>query len=117
MRDFRKLRVWKEAHKLTLAVYKASRALPYDEVYGLKSQMRRSCVSIPANIAEGCGRNSKAELVRFPHIAAGSSSELDYYLILAHDLDYLADAEHKQLSDTLTSLKRMLVAFTNKLKT
>ncbi len=93
MRDFRSLKVWEKAHHLTLAVYKATGAFPKEEVYGLTSQMRRACASIPANIAEGCGRSGIAELTRFLHIALGSASELEYHVILAHDLAFLSEIE------------------------
>lgn len=78
MKDFKKLKAWEKSHQLTLAIYKVTRSFPKDELYGLTSQMRRASVSIPANIAEGCGRGSDAELARFCHIAMGSASELEY---------------------------------------
>jgi four helix bundle protein len=71
MKDFKALKVWEKAHQLTLAVYKTTRTFPRDELYGLTSQIRRSCVSIAANIAEGCGRRGDAELARFLQIAMG----------------------------------------------
>ena len=77
MKDFKELKVWQKAHALTLAMYKETRRFPRDEQYGLTSQMRRSAASIPANIAEGCGRDGDAELARFLRIAMGSTSELD----------------------------------------
>ena len=86
MRGFRELKVWEKAHRLSLAIYKASSGFPKDELYGLTSQIRRSSVSIPTNIVEGCGRNGNAELARFLHIASGSASELEYHLLLARDL-------------------------------
>ena len=76
MRDFTKLKVWERSNQLTLAVYRATAAFPREETYGLKSQTRRSCASIPANIAEGCGRGTNADLARFLQIALGSASEL-----------------------------------------
>lgn len=93
MRDFRELKVWEKAHCLTLAVYRATTAFPRDEVYGLTSQIRRSCASIPANIAEGCGREGDAELARFLQIAMGSASELEYHLLLTRDLDFLNSSD------------------------
>jgi four helix bundle protein len=76
VRDFKTLQVWSKSHELTLSVYKATATFPRDELYGLASQMRRAASSIPANIAEGCGRNGNAELSRFFQIAMGSASEL-----------------------------------------
>ena len=73
MKDFKELKVWEKAHKLAVAIYKATLTFPKTEVYGLTSQMRRAGVSIPANIAEGCGRRSEVEFARFLQIAMGSS--------------------------------------------
>ncbi|HOT92032.1 MAG TPA: four helix bundle protein [Anaerolineae bacterium] len=117
MRDFRTLQVWEKAHRLTLAVYKATAEFPQSELYGLTSQIRRASASIPANIAEGCGRDTEKELARFMHIAAGSASELEYHLLLAHDLGFLPDAAYTDLNTSVTEIKRMLTSFTQKLKT
>ena len=65
MKDFRELKVWEKGHSLTMAVYRVTAGLPKNELYGLTGQIRRSCASIPANIAEGCGRSGDAELARF----------------------------------------------------
>ncbi len=84
MRDFKELKVWVKAHHLTLAVYQATSTFPATELYGLTSQIRRSCASIPANIAEGCGRSGDAELCRFLQIAMGSASvalSIIFYLL------------------------------------
>ena len=89
MKDFRKLEVWEKAHALTLSVYHAADPFPREELYGLTSQIRRAAVSIPTNIAEGCGRGSEAELARFLQIAMGSASEVEYELLLARDLGFL----------------------------
>jgi four helix bundle protein len=83
MQDFRKLKVWEKSHNLTLEIYKSTESFPGSEIYGLTSQTRRSCSSIPANISEGCGRKSAAEFARFLQIAMGSASELEYHLLLA----------------------------------
>ena len=81
MKDFRRLVVWQKAHLLTVAVYEAIAGFPKDELYGLTSQIRRACVSIPANIAEGCGRDGEAEFGRFLQIAQGPASELEYHVL------------------------------------
>ena len=116
MRDFRGLKVWEKAHHLTLAVYEATATFPRNEVYGLTSQIRRSCVSIPANIAEGCGRDGDVELARFLQISMGSASELEYHLLLASDLDLLKASDYDRLRSETTEVKRMLTSFIQKLR-
>lgn len=116
MRDFRDLKVWEKAHHLTLAIYGATGMFPRNELYGLTSQIRRSCVSIPANIAEGCGRDGNLELARFLQIAMGSASELEYHLLLARDLDLLNESDYEGLRSETTGVKRMLTSFIQKLR-
>ena len=111
MRDFKKIQVWEKAHKLTLQLYKLTTSFPKEELYGLTSQIRRAASSIPANIAEGCGRNTQVELARFIHIAAGSASELEYHLILAHDLGYIDAKIYSELDISINEIKRMLHGF------
>lgn len=116
MKDFKALKVWQKAHQLTLAVYLATPSFPRDEMYGLTNQIRRSCASIPANIAEGCGRSGDAELGRFLHIAMGSASELEYHLLLAHDLEFLNTLDYERLAAEVIEIKIMLTSFIQKLK-
>jgi four helix bundle protein len=116
MHDFTQLKVWVRSHRLTLAVYKDTVSFPKEEQYGLKSQIRRSCASIPANIAEGCGRGTNADLARFLQIALGSASELQNHLRLAHDLSILEPRDHERLSREVTEIKRMLTSFIENLK-
>ena len=116
VKDFKSLTAWSRAHDLTLKVYGATKGFPRDEIYGLTSQLRRACASIPANIAEGCGRSGDVELARFLVIAAGSASEVEYHLLLAHDLKYLSHSEYDQLNGEVNELKRMLTAFITKLR-
>jgi len=87
-KNFQDLVVWQKAHQLVLSVYRESRSYPSHELYGLTSQVRRACVSIPANIAEGFKKRTKPDKARFLNIAQGSLEECRYYLILAKDLDY-----------------------------
>lgn len=105
-----------EAYQFALALYRATAEFPRDEQYGLASQMRRAGVSIPSNIAEGCGRESNAELLRFCAIAMGSASEVEYQLLLARDLKYLTADDHTRLEADLLTVKRMLNAFTQHIK-
>ena len=72
MKDFRSLKVWEKAHALTLAIYKSTEKFPKHEIYALTSQIQRAAVSVPANIAEGCGKDSDAELKRYFLISMGS---------------------------------------------
>jgi four helix bundle protein len=116
MKNFRDLKVWEKGHRMTLAVYKATATFPHDELYGLTSQIRRSCASVPANIAEGCGRGSDADLARFPQIAAGSASELEYHILLANELGLLESRQYERLAEEVTEVKRMLTSFIQKLK-
>ncbi len=116
MRDFKELKVWQRSHKLALAIYKATLTFPKEEMYGLTSQMRRSCVSIAANIVEGCGRNGNVEFARFLQIAIGSASELEYLLLLSRDIGLLQTPDYDQLMTELSQVKKMLITFTKKLK-
>ena len=114
MKDFRKLDVWAKAHALTLAIYRVTAGFPTEERYGLTSQLRRAALSIPTNIAEGCGRNSDAELARFAEIAMGSSSEVEYLLLLSRDLNYLNSDTFERLADGVIEVKRMLAGLITK---
>lgn len=116
MRNFRDIKAWKKAHELVLSVYEATRTFPSDERYGLITQARRAAASIPANIAEGCGRDGEVELARFCEIAAGSASELEYHLLLAHDLGFLSQNQHDRLDSEVNEVKRMLNAFIKSLR-
>ena len=116
MRNFRELKVWERSHRLALEVYEATARFLRDELYGLTAQTRRSGASIPANIAEGCGRGGNADLARFLQIATGSATELEYHLLLAHDLDLLDTSDYERLSNEVTEIKRMLTSFIRSLK-
>jgi four helix bundle protein len=115
MRDFRKLKIWQRSHQLTLEVYKHTKNFPKTERYGLASQIRRSAASVPANIAEGCGR-SEGDFSRFLQIAMGSASELEYHLMLASDLDHIRKEEADQLIGELQQIKRMIVTYMKKVR-
>jgi four helix bundle protein len=116
MQDYRKLSVWKKSHLLAISVYKATGVFPKEEMFALTSQIRRACASIPANIAEGCGRGGGAELGRFLQIASGSTHELEYHLLLAKELGYLKPEKHDKISSQVNEIKRMLSALISKIK-
>ena len=117
MQSFRNLKVWEKAHVLTLDVYRSSRLFPREELYGLTSQMRRSSVSIGANIAEGCCRRGDCEMGRFLQIAMGSASELEYHLLLARDLVMLKREDYQRLCEEVIEVKRMLASLITRLRT
>jgi four helix bundle protein len=116
MRDFHELKVWEKAHRLTLAVYKVTSGFPREELYGLTSQIRRSSSSIPANIAEACGRGTNAEFAHFLQIGLGSAAELEYHLLLSHDLSFVSDVEYNSLRNDVIEVKRMLTSFIQTLR-
>jgi four helix bundle protein len=100
MKSFRDLKVWEKAHELTLAAYDATSNFPKQEMFGLVPQIRRCASSIPANIAEGCGRRGNGEFHRFLQIAMGSASELEYHLLLSRDLKILDTELHASLNSS-----------------
>jgi four helix bundle protein len=100
-----------------LEVYRAVTDFPRDELFGLTSQLKRSAASVPSNIAEGCGRNRDTELARFCEIATGSVTELDYQLLLAHDLGFLDAERYARLADDAKEVHTMLFSLIAKLRT
>ena len=115
MQDFRNLLVWRKAHTLALAVYRETRGFPRSELYGLTSQLRRGAVSIPSNIAEGCVRRTDNDFARFVYNAIGSASELEYQLLLAHELELIAPVAYAALAKDSIEIKRMLASLVKKL--
>jgi len=114
VKDFRELKVWERAHQMTLLAYKLTDRFPKHELFGLASQIRRCSSSIPANIAEGCGRVGNSEFHRFLQIACGAPNELEYHFLLAKDLGFLAEPDYLAVQRQLLDLKRLLVALTRK---
>jgi four helix bundle protein len=98
MGDFKKLEVWQLSHSLACDVYRSTVGFPKTEAYGLTSQLRRAAASIPANIAEGCGRSGDVEFGRFVRISLGSATELEYHLLLSKDIGLLDESTHVRLS-------------------
>lgn len=108
MSDYSKLEVWKKAHAMTLRLYTETQAFPRAELFTLTSQIRRAASSIGANIAEGCGRAGDGDLHRYLTMAIGSTSELDYHLLLATDLGYLKHDAAEELRNTNGEVARIL---------
>lgn len=111
MRNFRELSIWSKSHSFVLKIYSITKRFPKEEMFGITSQMRRSASSIPTNIAEGSGRNSNPDFKRFLTIASGSSSELEYQLILSKDLHYLSEDAFKELERDLIEIRKMMHSF------
>src|SRR2546423_310813 len=114
MQNFRELIVYRKAYALVIAMYRATKPFPDDERFGMTSQIRRCVASIPANIAEGCGRGESGDLARFLRIAAGSASELEFHLELARDLEYLPVDAYKILDGSVVEIKKMLSSLIGK---
>ena len=111
MRDFHNLLIWKRSHQLTLDIYKVSQSFPKEELFGLTSQIRRAVSSVPTNIAEGCGRNSNKDFAHFLQIAIGSASEVEYELLLAHDLQYINKDEYERLINEMVAIRKMIIKY------
>ena len=116
MKSYRELTVWQKSYAFVLEVYRETGAFPRSELFGLTSQLRRAAVSVPANIAEGYCRDTRADYVRFLFIAQGSVGELDTLLSLARDLAYLDEATAQQLTSLLTEVRRMLTRLVQSLR-
>ena len=108
MQEFRDLRVWQRAHRLTLDVYRATQRRKKCDYPGLIPQLRRAAASIPANIAEGCGHAGQREFARFLQMALASAFELDYHLLLAAELGVINRATFLELETEVKGVKKML---------
>ena len=116
MADYRKLLVWQRAHALALCVYDLTARFPRQETYGLTAQARQAAVSVAANLAEGSGRGSQAEFVRYCRISNGSLNELEYHILLARDLNYLDADSHVRVHGEIGELRRMITKFAKSLQ-
>jgi len=109
--NFTELEVWREARLLVKMVYECVGAFPKEEMYGLQSQIKRSVISIPSNIAEGCGRNHIKETIQFLYIARGSAFELETQLYLSLDLNFINEEQLIILLDKLKRIRILLAGF------
>lgn len=115
MHNFKELKVWQNSKNLVLDIYKDTENFPKTEIFGLTNQIRRASVSVPSNIAEGCGRSSNKDLTRFLDIANGSSRELETQLIIANELKFLDDSSFNTLIKKLDEVQKMIYGFKNSL--
>ena len=115
IRDFRDLNVWKKGIEIVKDVYEMTGQLPKQEFYGLVSQMQRSAVSIPSNIAEGFNRSHNKEYKQFLYIALGSCAELETQVEVALELKYISDEKKKDILTTIDYESRMLTNLVKKI--
>ena len=115
VQSYKELQVWQKAKKLALITYSITDTFPKEEVYGLRSQIRRSAVSIPSNIAEGRYRGSKQDYKKFLWVAYGSAAELDTQLEIARDLGLITDSQYNECAETLIEVLKMLNVMQQKL--
>ena len=108
--------VWKKGIELVKNIYRITDSFPKSEQFGLTSQMRRCAISIPSNIAEGCGRNSDKELINFLYIALGSSSELETQLIISVELDFLEEEKATECINQLNEIIKMTTSLIKSVK-
>ena len=111
--EYIKLEVWLETRKLTSLIYDATKLFPKEELFGLTNQMRRCAVSVPSNIAEGCGRHTAKDTIRFLHISRGSLYELETQSYLALDQKYLDEISFNVIFNQIQSSKKLLNGFIN----
>lgn len=116
MNHFRKILIWQKSISLVTKIYTSTRNFPKEEIFGLTSQIRRSSISIPSNIAEGSGRESNKDFIRFLYISLGSLFEMQTQLEIAKNILYLNEDEFNNLYEDSREVERMLVSFINKLK-
>jgi four helix bundle protein len=109
MKDYKKLRVWKKAHELVLMIYETTKNFPVEEKYGITSQIRRSGVSIPTNIAEGSGKYTQIDFARYLQISLGSTQEVDYLNFLATDLKFQEKETGDQIERATNEVRSMLI--------
>ena len=110
LKSFRELRVWKKSYDLCLEVFRTTKQFPREERYVLSSQMRKSALSIPSNIAEGYGRKTRADYIRILYIAYGSACELETQISLSGDLNYVQDGLLEKLKEEMSEVGIMLRA-------
>jgi four helix bundle protein len=108
LKNYRELKVWQRAYQLCLEIYKITKRFPNEERYGLTSQIRRAAVSVPSNIAEGYGRKTTPEYIRFLYIAYGSNCEMETQILLSGDLGYIETGKLEILQEGIGEVERML---------
>ena len=117
IKNFKKLDIWKRSRFFVKTLYLATNKFPKEEKFGLASQLRRAAVSVPSNIAEGCGRKTEKALSNFLDHAIGSNCEVETQLFLAYDLQMIDETTTRQLIDETIQIRRMIIGYQKTLKT
>ena len=116
LKNYKELKVWQKSYQLCLKIYKITKRFPNEERYGLTSQIRRAAVSVPSNIAEGYGRKTTPEYIRFLYIAYGSNCEMETQILLSEDLGYIETDKLEILQIGIGEVERMLKALIKSLE-
>jgi four helix bundle protein len=116
MQDFRNLQVWQKAHKLVLLIYRLTADFPKDELFGLRTQLRKTSIDIAGYVAEGSGKPNDEDFARCVGIALGFANRLEYFALVASDLRFLPNDEYEQLNGRIVDVSKMLSSLWQKLK-
>jgi four helix bundle protein len=116
MKDFRQLIVWQKAHTCTLLVYNLTKYFPREEQYGLTSQIRRATVSVPTNIAEGCGKVTQRDFAQFLQVSIRSAQEVEYLTLLSYELGYFQEEQYTKSNSLINEVKAMLISLLKKVR-
>ena len=116
LKNYKDLKVWQKSYQFCLEVYRITKGFPKEEIYGLTSQIRRSAVSIPSNIAEGYGRKTTPEYIRSLYVAYGSNCELETQILLSYDLGYIKNEYMEKIQEDIGEIERMLKALIRSLE-
>jgi len=116
MQNYKELKVWAKVHEFTLKVYEVTKQFPQEEIYGMTSQLRRAASSIPANIAEGCGKFTSQDFARYLNIALGSANESEYFILLSKDLKFISLDDYTIINQIINEIKAMLISLISKVR-
>ena len=116
MQNYKDLKVWEKTHKLALEIYKASKSFPKEEQFNITSQLRRASISIPTNIAEGCGKFTRKDFGSFLQIALGSTNEVEYLILFSSELELLDKSIFETFSKEIGEIRGMLIALIKKVR-
>jgi len=116
MQNFKDLIVWQKAHENALLIYSSTKGFPKEELFGITSQIRRAAVSIPTNVAEGCGKFTKKDFANFLQIAFGSAQEVEYLSLLSSELNYFNKTDYQKIESLNNEVKAMLISLIKKVR-